>query len=81
MFPNRFLNEEKFARLRTPLFLIHGDLDPIAPVTHAYRLYAKAPQPKVLKIVAEANHRNCLEIGGSNLIEEVRAFVVAPPAA
>jgi fermentation-respiration switch protein FrsA (DUF1100 family) len=75
MFPNRFLNEHKFAHLRTPLFIMHGDDDEIAPVDHAYQLYKQALGPKVLRVVEGATHRNCLEIGGNGLIEELRAFL------
>jgi len=40
-----------------PLLLVHGDKDDVVDVTHAYRLYEKAREPKQIIIVKGAGHR------------------------
>ncbi len=40
-----------------PLLLVHGDQDETVAVSHAHRLYARAEEPKQLKIVEGAGHR------------------------
>ena len=44
-----------------PLLLIHGDQDNIVPPEHAYKLYARAQDPKELVIIPGAGHRLRLE--------------------
>lgn len=40
-----------------PLLLVHGNRDPVINVSHAYRLYEKAGEPKKLIIIDGADHR------------------------
>jgi dipeptidyl aminopeptidase/acylaminoacyl peptidase len=40
-----------------PLLLVHGDSDEVVDVSHAYRLYQKAGEPRELVLVAGAGHR------------------------
>ncbi len=40
-----------------PILLVHGDKDDVVDVTHAYRLYEKAREPKQIIIVNGAGHR------------------------
>lgn len=40
-----------------PLLLVHGSSDEVVDVSHAYRLYDKAGEPKELVIVDGAEHR------------------------
>jgi pimeloyl-ACP methyl ester carboxylesterase len=40
-----------------PLYIIHGSDDNVVPVSHAYRLFDKAGDPRELKIVENAVHR------------------------
>ncbi|RQD76115.1 MAG: alpha/beta fold hydrolase [Candidatus Syntrophonatronum acetioxidans] len=40
-----------------PLLLLHGTLDRIVPLDHAYRLYRAAGQPKELKVMEGLGHR------------------------
>ena len=40
-----------------PLLLLQGNDDEVVNVNHAYRLYARAGEPKDLVIVEGANHR------------------------
>lgn len=40
-----------------PLLLIHGDRDETVDVSHAYRLYERAGEPRQIKIIYGAGHR------------------------
>ena len=40
-----------------PLLLVHGNKDEVVPVSHAYKLYAQAGEPKQIIIVDGAEHR------------------------
>jgi len=63
--PNQWLEdflslraEEKIHRLTPrPLLLLHGELDELVPVDHAYRLYRKAEHPKQIKTFPGLGHR------------------------
>lgn len=39
------------------LLLVHGNKDEVVPVSHAYKLYAQADEPKQIVIVDGAGHR------------------------
>lgn len=51
-----FDNLAKIGRLEVPLLLIHGDRDGVVPFAMTLRLYAKAPWPKRLHIIAGGGH-------------------------
>lgn len=40
-----------------PLFIIHGDADSVVDVSHAWRLYEKAREPKFILILPGGEHR------------------------
>jgi len=40
-----------------PLLLVHGNKDDVVPVSHAYKLYAQACEPKQIVIIDGAGHR------------------------
>ena len=42
--------------IHRPLFIIHGSLDEVVPVEHAYKLYSHANEPKRLEVIEGANH-------------------------
>lgn len=41
---------EDVARIRTPLMLVHGELDPLIPINHSERLARLAPQAQFLRV-------------------------------
>jgi pimeloyl-ACP methyl ester carboxylesterase len=61
--------------------MIHGDSDPIIPVSMAYELHALLPSnKKALKIIPGANHTDALLKGDAQFFEALREFVRAPNA-
>ena len=43
-------------KIRCPLLIIHGGLDEVVSVEHAYKLYSHASEPKRLEIIEGGNH-------------------------
>jgi len=76
MFPVRQLVLDKFdslskiARIRCPLFLMHGERDGVIPIRFGRELFAAAPEPKGAKWFPEANHVNFDEFGGPAAVME-----------
>lgn len=54
----RFDSLHKVGKLRIPLLLIHGTWDKLVPYEMSQRLYDAAPQPKMLKLIANGEHNN-----------------------
>lgn len=40
-----------------PILLLHGDADDVVPVSHAYRLFQAAGEPRTLSILPDGQHR------------------------
>jgi len=53
-----FDNLAKIAAVGVPLLMIHGEKDQVAPLEMTRRLYARAPQPKMLHIISGGGHCN-----------------------
>lgn len=58
LFRTRFPNAERIGQVRSPVLIAHGDRDRTVPVEHAGRLYAAAAEPRVLVIIAGADHED-----------------------
>ena len=43
-------------KIQCPILIIHGKLDEVVPVNHAYQLYEKANEPKRLEIIQDGDH-------------------------
>ncbi len=51
------------ARIRAPVFLIHGQVDKDTPPSHSERVYAALAGPKRLLLVPGAGHKDALRAG------------------
>lgn len=60
-----FDNLTKIASVGVPLLLIHGEVDRIAPVEMTRRLFARAPEPKMLHIISGGGHCNVFTLDSS----------------
>jgi len=58
-----------------PVLFIHGTNDTVIPVSMSKQLYAAAPKPKQLFIVANAGHNNTAQIAGLKYFETIKKFV------
>lgn len=61
----RYDNLKKIPQLKAPLLIFQGEKDWIVPPEMAERLYRKAPQPKQLIMLPNANHNDTYEAGGA----------------
>lgn len=60
----RYDNLQKIDRLKAPLVIFQGEQDRIVPPEMAEQLYRKAPQPKQLVMLPDADHNNTYQTGG-----------------
>jgi pimeloyl-ACP methyl ester carboxylesterase len=66
-------------RLAAPLLVVAGGRDRIVPAGHSRRLFAAAPQPKRLVVLAGADHTDHDLLAGPRLLAEVRGFLAGIP--
>jgi fermentation-respiration switch protein FrsA (DUF1100 family) len=71
----RFTSLQKVANLKIPVLFIHGTWDQKIPSEMAKELYAAAPEPKKLLLIAGGEHNNSAEIGWVEYRDTVSAFV------
>lgn len=73
-------NLERFApgttslKITAPTLMIHGELDNLAPVEDAKKVYAQISAPKELWIVRGAHHGTCDTTGGQVYIQKIQDF-------
>ncbi len=53
-----FPNLKFVSKIRTPVFILHGDRDTVSPVEMARRIFDLAPEPKELWVVPGAGHND-----------------------
>jgi uncharacterized protein len=73
----RYDTLERIKDVRTPVLVVHGDRDAIAPLEHGRRLYEAAPEPKRLLVVEGGGHNDVLEVGGRAYLATLREFLTA----
>lgn len=71
----RFTSLQKVVNLKIPVLFIHGTWDQKVPSEMAKQLYAAAPEPKKLLLIAGGEHNNSAEIGWVEYRDTVSAFV------
>ena len=69
-------NESKMARLKSPLFILHGTEDEVVPFEMGQRLFEKAPEPKDFLEVKNAHHNDISIVGGADFYEVPYQFVM-----
>jgi alpha-beta hydrolase superfamily lysophospholipase len=70
----KFDSIDKIRRIRMPVLLVHGADDRYVPSRFSVALYAAAPEPKKLLVVANGSHNNSLAVGGAVYEQAVRDF-------
>ena len=71
----RFESLNKVPELKLPVLFIHGTWDQKIPDAMAKQLYAAAPQPKTLLLIAGGEHNNSAAIGWIEYREALTDFV------
>ena len=69
---DQFRSDARIARIRVPLLVMHGALDPAIPVAFGERLFALANEPKRFVLLARGGHNDLDNFGA---IEIARNFI------
>ena len=69
---DQFRSDQRIARIRVPLLVMHGALDPTIPVAFGERLFALANEPKRFVRLARGGHNDLDNFGA---IEIARNFI------
>jgi uncharacterized protein len=69
-----FRSDQRIARVKVPLLIMHGGRDPTIPIVFGERLFALAGEPKQFVRFAEGGHNDLDDYGA---IETVRHFIGA----
>ena len=69
---DQFRSDERIARVKVPLLVMHGALDPTIPVAFGERLFALANEPKRFVRLARGSHNDLDNFGA---IEIARNFI------
>ncbi|MFQ5572508.1 MAG: alpha/beta hydrolase [Rhodothermales bacterium] len=64
LFKSRFDSRTKISHVRSPVFVLHGDIDEVVPYEHGRRLFEAAPKPKAFYTIRGARHNDTYQIGG-----------------
>ena len=75
---SRFDSLAKIADVRTPVMVLHGDMDDIVPFEEGRKLYDAANQPKRFYTIEGAAHNDTYVIGGSAYFDALKAFIDDP---
>lgn len=70
-----FRSDQRIARVRVPLLIMHGARDPAIPISFGERLFALAHEPKQFVRFADGGHN---DLGNYGAIETARRFINAP---
>ncbi|MFO1490338.1 MAG: alpha/beta hydrolase [Kiritimatiellia bacterium] len=71
---DRYSSIRNIRKLTCPVLLMHGEKDDIIPVAHGRTLFARAPEPKRLVIVAGAAHNDFELVMGRDYLRIIRQF-------
>ena len=71
---NRFESAQKLAKVKAPVLIVHGDPDPVIPVTEARLLFEAANEPKRLLIFPGAGH-NVFGSLGDPYLDQITNFI------
>ena len=67
----------KIANTRSPILVIHGEMDELIPVGEGLDLFAAAPEPKELYLVSGAGHNDVSLVAGNEYARRIASFLRA----
>lgn len=69
--PDAYPSLRRIAKLRSPVLIVHGEVDEIVPFVHGQALFEAAPEPKRFHPVAGAGHNDLLAVMGRSYAEVI----------
>jgi len=67
-----FRSDQRIARVKAPILVLHGERDRIVPIAFGERLFALAPEPKRMVRFPDGTH---VDLDDHGAVEEVRKFL------
>lgn len=71
----QFLSKDYIAKLKAPLFILHGTSDEICPYTMAGELFEQAPNPKEFFTIPHGDHNSLPMTAGEDYWEKPARFL------
>jgi pimeloyl-ACP methyl ester carboxylesterase len=72
--PDAYPSLRRIRRLETPVLVIHGEEDEVAPVEHGRALYEAARGAKRLRVFQGAGHNDLLALAGGDIAREIATW-------
>ncbi len=72
---DRYRSDERIGSVRVPTLVIAGDADSIVPISQSRKIFAAAPGPKQLVVIAGADHNDPSLVAGPEVIDHVTGFI------
>ena len=66
MMRDQFRSDQRIARVKAPVLILHGEADGIIPIQYGERLYAMVPGEKRLVRFPRGGHNDLDEYGASD---------------
>lgn len=71
----RYDVEEKVARTKAPLLVMHGDRDEVVPFAQGKKVFEAAPPPKEFYVIRGARHNDTYVVGGEAYFAVFKDFI------
>ena len=78
---DKFRNERRLARVRSPVLVIHGTEDEVVAFSHGERLFQAAPGPRRRLWIDGAGHNDLLIVAGDRYYAALRELAAWLPSA
>jgi fermentation-respiration switch protein FrsA (DUF1100 family) len=72
--PDAYPSLDRIADLRSPLLVLHGERDQIAPASHARELFEAAPEPKAIHLFPRLGHNDLVPLAADDYAGAVRRW-------
>ncbi|MEZ4715769.1 MAG: alpha/beta hydrolase [Caldilineaceae bacterium] len=79
LLPDIYPTLARMPQLTVPVMVIHSEQDELIPVNHAHTLFAAAPEPKELYVVAGGRHNDAYLVGGDDYWRRFSHFLHTLP--
>jgi fermentation-respiration switch protein FrsA (DUF1100 family) len=66
---------EKIKKVKTPLLVVHGELDDVVPFEQGRQVFAAATGPKEFYAIRGARHNDTFEVGGPAYFAALKDFI------
>lgn len=75
LFPiDKFQNDLKITKVKTPILIIHGKQDEVIPFWHGQELFDKGNSPKTFYAIENAGHNDIVYVAGENYWNAIQKF-------